>query len=274
MPCRGAWHHLRVLALKLVLAPALIAVATLAARRWGPSAAGWAASLPVVGGPVLLVVAIGHGADFAARSADAATLGLVSLAVFGAAYAHLCFRLPWWLALPAGWLVFAAATALLWPVHLPSGAALLTALAAFVVLHHLLGPQPVAVAGRGRLPLDLPLRMTAGALMVIALSAASAALGPHLTGLLTPFPVIASVLAAFTHAVDGPAAVRRYVDALIRGLPSFAAFTTTVGWLAVPAGVATAFAVGTVVAAGSHTVLIARPWRILAGPRAASTPAE
>ena len=263
-----------MLALKLVLAPGLIALATLAARRWGPAAAGWAASLPVVGGPVLLVVALSHGAHFAARSATAATLGLVSLAVFGAAYAQLSARLPWWATLPAAWAAFAVATGVLWPVHLGSVVALLVAIAGFALVRQLLGAEPAVVPSRRRLPLDLPLRMTAGALMVLGLSAASAALGPHLTGLLTPFPVIASVLAAFTHAVDGSAAVRRYADALICGLPSFALFTTAISLLAVPAGVAVAFVVGTVAAALSHALLISRPWRLLGVPRAVSTPAD
>ena len=263
-----------MLALKLVLAPGLIALATLAARRWGPAAAGWAASLPVVGGPVLLVVALSHGAHFAAKSATAATLGLMSLAVFGVAYAQLSVRLPWWLSLPGAWAAFAASTGLLWPVRLPAAAALLVALAGFALVGRLLGPEPAPATSGRRLPLDLPLRMTAGALMVLGLSAASAALGAHLTGLLTPFPVIASVLAAFTHAVDGSAAVRRYADALIRGLPSFALFTTAVSLLAVPAGVAAAFVVGTAAAAVSHVVLISRPWRVLGALRPLSTPAD
>ena len=261
-----------MLALKLVLAPALIAIATLAARRWGARAAGWAASLPVVGGPVLLVVALSHGAHFAAKSATAATLGLASLAVFGFAYVQLAAHWPWWFALPGGWVAFTATTVLLWPVRLPAAAAVAVALATFLVTHRLLGEETTAVPPRRRLPFDLPLRMTAGACMVLALSAASAALGPHLTGLLTPFPVIASVLAAFTHGVEGTAAVRRYADALTRGLPSFAAFTTAVALLAVPAGVAAAFIVGSLAAVVSHTILITRPWRFLSGLRPASTP--
>lgn len=263
-----------MLALKLILAPALIALASLAARRWGPAAAGWAASLPVVGGPVLLVVALTHSRRFAAHSATAATLGLISLAVFAVAYAQLSGRWSWWAALPGGWAAFLVSTAALWPVRLPALVAAAVAVAAFGVLHRLLGPDSVPLRDRRRLPFDLPLRMTAGALMVLVLSAASSALGARLTGLFTPFPVIASVLAAFTHVVDGSAAVRRYADALIRGLPSFAAFTTAVGVLAVPAGIAVAFVVGSVAAAASHAVLITRPWRGPANLRAASTPAD
>lgn len=264
-----------MLALKLGLAPALIGLATLAARRWGPAAAGWAASLPVVGGPVLLVVALQHGRAFAAHAATSATIGLLSLALFGAGYARLASAgRPWWLALPGGWAVYAAVTALLVPVHLPLAAAFGLVVTGCLLVHRLLGSDRAVVAPGRRLPLDLPLRMVAGAVMVVALSAASDALGSRLTGLLTPFPVIASVLAAFTHATDGAGAVRRYADALVRGLPSFAAFTTTVAVSVRDLGTAASFAIASVLALASHAILITRPWRSLGLARPASTTAD
>jgi hypothetical protein len=258
---RTACHHLRVLALalKLVLAPALIGVATIAARRWGPAAAGWAASLPVVGGPLLLVIALEHSPEFTARAAAAATAGLVSLAVFGVTYVRFARAdVPWWGSLPAGWVAFGVSTAAVWAVDVPVGIGVAAVIACSASLRRLLGPAHPTVPTRRRLPLDLPLRMTAGAAMVVALSAVSPALGPRLTGLLAPFPVIASVLAAFTHSVDGIGAVGRYADALVRGLPSFAAFTAAVAWLVRPEGTAIAFAVASLAALGSHVILITR----------------
>jgi hypothetical protein len=253
-----------VLALKLVLAPALIGLATLAARRWGPAAAGWAASLPVVGGPVLLVVALDHGRDFGARAAAAATVGLVSLVVFAAVYERLASTgVAWWAALPCGWLAFLTSTLLLSLVTVPVVAAVLAVIAAGAVVRRPAGPPSASPGSGRRLPGDLAVRMVAGAALVVVLSAASAALGARLTGLLTPFPVIASVLAAFTHAVDGAAAVRRYADALVRGLPSFAAFTAVVGWSIRDLGVAGAFSLATLTAVLSHVTLITRPWRRL-----------
>lgn len=250
-----------MLALKLVLAPALIGVATLAARRWGPAAAGWAASLPVVGGPLLLVIALEHHRAYTAHAATAATVGLVSLAVFGVAYVRLARAgLPWWGALVTAWTAFAASTTVLWMVGAPLAIGVVGVVAGSALVAPLVGGnEEQALAGR-RMPFDLPLRMAAGAVMVVVLSAASSALGAALTGLLAPFPVIASVLAAFTHASGGVAAVRSYAVALVRGLPSFAAFTTTVAWLVRPEGVAAAFAVATVAALCSHLVLITRPW--------------
>lgn len=223
---------------------------------------------------MLLVVALQHGRAFAAHAATTATVGLLSLAMFGAAYVRLAGAgCPWWLALPGGWLAFAAATTLLLPVHLPVAAAFAAVVAGCLLVHRFLGSESGTAALRRRLPLDLPLRMVAGAVMVVSLSAASAALGPRLTGLLTPFPVIASVLAAFTHATEGAGAVRRYADALVRGLPSFAAFTTTIALSVRHLGTAASFAIASVVALASHAVLITRPWRTL-GSAPVSTPAE
>lgn len=53
--------HVRILIIKVVLAPALIGVASWVSRRWGASAGGWFAALPLTSGPVVLVLAA-HGA--------------------------------------------------------------------------------------------------------------------------------------------------------------------------------------------------------------------
>ena len=56
-------------ALKLLLAPLLILLATLAGRRWGPAVGGWLAGLPLTSGPVSLILALEQGPEFAARAA-------------------------------------------------------------------------------------------------------------------------------------------------------------------------------------------------------------
>lgn len=251
-----------MLAVKLLLAPGLIGLATLGARRWGPSAAGWLASLPLVAGPILLVVTLDQGTAFGARAAVAATAAQAALACFVGAYALVATAgRPWWVALPAGFAAFAAATAVLALGELPLLAAVLLSVSASQGLRLVLGPAPAALPSGRRLPADLLVRMAAGALLVLLVSAVADALGPHLTGLLTPFPSIASVLAAFTHGVDGAPAVRRYADALLRGLPSFALFTAVIALTLADWGTATAFAAGSAAALLSHALLIRRTRR-------------
>lgn len=112
------------LALKLVLTPALIAAASLAGRRWGPSVSGWFVALPFTSGPVAFFLALAHGTAYAATAATGTLSGTFSEGAFCLAYAwlavHLCSRRgPWLAAVAAGALAFAAATGLLASFPLP-----------------------------------------------------------------------------------------------------------------------------------------------------------
>src|SRR3954470_11107429 len=106
-----------LLALKLTLAPGLVAATTLAGRRWGPRLAGWLGGLPVVVGPILFALAVERGDGFAADAAQGSLLGLLSLNAFVLAYAWAARRVGWAGALVFGWGAFAAATVVLDPVR-------------------------------------------------------------------------------------------------------------------------------------------------------------
>ncbi len=58
-----------LLALKLLLSPALVGAASAAGRRFAPRVAGLAAALPIVAGPVLLFYALEQGTAFGAAAA-------------------------------------------------------------------------------------------------------------------------------------------------------------------------------------------------------------
>src|SRR3954468_2789753 len=58
--------------IEVVLAPALVGAATLAARRWGERTGGLVSAFPAIVGPGLLVTALEHGAAFAGRAASGA----------------------------------------------------------------------------------------------------------------------------------------------------------------------------------------------------------
>jgi len=225
-----AGHHLRVatLAVKVLLAPIFVVGASLAARRFGPRVGGLVAGLPVVAGPILLVYALTHGRIFAADAAAGTLLGLVSLTAFVVVYSRLAGRSPWLVSLLGGWSAFAAATLLFSALAIPVGAALALAGAGFVVGLWLL-PDPRALRSPTGAPpsWDLPLRAICALLLVLALTAASGWLGSRLSGLLAPFPVIASVLATFTHAQRGADEFLRLARGLISGFFAFALFCFT-----------------------------------------------
>src|SRR3954453_19438422 len=88
--------------IEVVLAPALVGAATLAARRWGEQTGGLVSAFPAIVGPVPLVTALHHGAGFAARSPSGTLPGLVALSAFTLAYARASRRLRWPASLAAG----------------------------------------------------------------------------------------------------------------------------------------------------------------------------
>ena len=164
-------------------------------------------------GPILLAYALAHGSGFAADAAAGTLLGLVSLIAFVVVYA----RLP---------------AALLGRQHDRRLAGLRDG---HRVLQRAERPCPAAsrshsppwqqgsrrpraaapgAAHEQRAAWDLPLRAACALLLVLTLTAIAGWLGPQLSGLLAPFPIIATVLATFTHAQRGVDETLR----LLRGL--------------------------------------------------------
>jgi uncharacterized membrane protein (GlpM family) len=88
---------------------------------------------------------------------------------------------------------------------------------------------------------DLPARMALATGFVVLLTGIAPALGPHLTGLLAPFPVYAIILTVFAQRQQGHAAAVRVLRGLLLGLFSFAAFFVTLALLLERVGIAPAF---------------------------------
>ena len=208
-----------VLALKLLLAPAFVVATSVVVRRRGSFVGGLVGGLPVVAGPILIVLAVVHGRRFGHDAANAALLGMLSLTAFAVVYARLAARSPWPVALVAGWLAFGAFTAALAVAtdRPPPLAGLLVAFAGFGAGLVLLPATKAAGGEEVHPPWDLPMRALAAAVMVVAITGLSSSLGSELSGLIAPFPVITSVLAAFTHAQRGPAETARLLRGMLGG---------------------------------------------------------
>jgi hypothetical protein len=250
------------LAIKLLLAPCFVVGASLTARRHGPRVGGLVGALPVVAGPILLVYALSHGRAFAAHAAAGTLLGLISLTAFVVVYARLAGRVAWPVGLLAGWLAFALATLLFSALSIPTGVALALACAAFALGLALL-PQPGTEAAPNLEPplWDLPLRAVCALALVLALTAIAGWLGPQLSGLLAPFPIIASVLATFTHTQRGVDETLRMLRGLLSGFVAFALFCFALA-LALPSiATAGAFALATAVSLAAQSVLLRQALR-------------
>lgn len=214
-----------VLALKLLLAPLLVVGSSLAGRRWGPQVAGVLVVLPVVAGPILLILYLDHGSHFAAEAARAATLGIVPLALFALIFGFLSRRHGWLLTLGVSWVAVLLADLALAQVDVPAGLALVLAVLALHGANALLRRMNQPTSARVRAPWwDLPARAVATALLVLLVTGVAASVGPALTGVLTPFPIALSVVCAFTTALAGHAGVLALLRGIVPGLDGFALF--------------------------------------------------
>ena len=81
------------LLLKLVLTPLLIGGATPSRVAGCPLVGGWIIALPLTSGPVLLFLALDHGAAFASAASVGSLAGLAAIAAFCVGYAFRAERL-------------------------------------------------------------------------------------------------------------------------------------------------------------------------------------
>jgi hypothetical protein len=213
------------LVLKVALAPLLVVGVTLAARRWGPRMGGMLIALPVVAGPILLVITLENGEVFGARAARGALLGVAALSAFCVAFAAAApTHTRWPAVLLIGWAAYAGVAACGSQWDAPPLAGLATALAALLLARAFLNRTDHSDTLSPPPPWDLYARAGSTATLVIVLTTAAGALGPAVSGVLTPFPIAASVLAAFTLAHDGPAASLAMLRGFVTALPGFAVF--------------------------------------------------
>ena len=273
MPGSRAGHNRPVLvfAVKALLAPTFVVGASLAARRFGPWIGGVVGGLPVVAGPILLAYALVHGRSFAAQAATGTLLGLLSLTAFVVVYGRLARRFPWFVCMLSGWVAFALVTVVLDGVAVVPGAALVLVCVGFAVGLLLLPGRQVPAAGDAVAVTppawDLPVRAGCALALVLALTTAAGWLGPQLSGLLAPFPVITTVLATFTHSQRGSAEAIRLLRGMLSGFVAFALFCFVLTVSLGCATVAAAFALATLAALAAQALMLTRARRRTAAVR-------
>lgn len=231
-----------MLLLKLLLTPLIILIVTLIGRRWGTLVSGLLVGLPLTSAPVAFFLALEQGTTFASHAALGTMTGTISVAAFCLAYSWLSLRLPWPICLLIGWGVFFASTFLLEQLALPLLLSFLIALLVPAIVLPCLPrdgrPGPVATPPHW----EIAARMVVATLFVLILTESATLLGPRLSGLLTPFPLFASIVGAFTHAFSGAPAARRVLRGVVAGSFAFAVFFLIVTGLIEKAGIAATFA--------------------------------
>jgi hypothetical protein len=220
-----------LLAFKLILAPLLIAMATLVGRRWGHGVSGWIAALPLTSGPVSLIFALQYGTPFAAQAAVGTLAGLISVSAFCLVYCHLARWNHWAVCITMAVVAFFVVTFLLNSFALTLVVVFIAVLSVLTLTIRLT-PKPNTDLARLTPPKwDLPARMFTAVVFILVVTYAAEGLGPQLSGLITPFPIFASILAVFAHSHLGANASILSLRGILNGLYGFATFFLIVGAL-------------------------------------------
>jgi hypothetical protein len=228
-----------VLILKLVLVPALIGLITVAGHRWGPAVAGWLSALPVVAGPILFFIAMERGSAFAASAAVGTLSAVLAILAFGIGYSRAAMRCSWPVSLGIGFVCYFGAVAgvTYWSPPLQF---CLPAVALALVVAPRFYPSPPPAPAAGAVPAnDIILRMAAGALLVLLVTHFAARMGPGLSGVFAMFPVMGSVVVAFSHRHSGPAFAIHLLRGMVLGYYAFGTFCVVLA-MALPSINATA----------------------------------
>jgi hypothetical protein len=244
----GIEPPLTLFLLKLIIVPVLLGLISLAGRRWGPGVAGWLAGFPVLTGPILVFLAVERGDAFAAQAAIGSLAAVSAATSFNLVYARVCQRAAWPLSVLAGlsaWLLVAAV--------LQQAASSVWISLAFALGALLLAPRLFPRVGLPQQFRPLPrselfLRMAAAAVLTVLVTGVAATIGPAWSGLFAVFPLIALVLATFSHSANGPAFVIPLFRGMVAGHYSFSVFCLAVALLLGAHGAAVAFTVATALA--------------------------
>jgi hypothetical protein len=218
-----------VLTLKLILSPLLIALVSLAGRKWGSTVSGWFLGFPLTSGPISIVMALQHGPEFAAASAAGLLGGQAAVCVFCLVYGYTELRFNWMVSALAGIMAFFTAIFVLnlLPLTLPLAFGIILAT---VVIVFLLLPRSGGEIKELVLPAwDLPLRMVLAGVFVYMVTGFAAALGPQLSGLVAPFPVFGLIMSIFTHKQNGSAAALNHFRSYVSSSAGYAVFFLIVG---------------------------------------------
>ncbi|PQA60330.1 hypothetical protein [Siphonobacter curvatus] len=219
------------LLLKLILMPSLIGGVTLAARRWGNVVGGWLGGFPWIAGPISIFLALEQSKGFAAQSAAGSLLGCFSTYAFAWLYAKGAARLHWF-PLLMGCYAMIFVSLYLGQFYTGSIHVLFVALLLFIALVYWKFPRPAVPTHIPPPPrFDLPLRMLVATVFVAGITQLAAWTGPVWSGLLTPFPIMTTCLAVFTHIQQGPAQCARILRGMVSSGFGFAAFLYGVGLL-------------------------------------------
>ena len=248
-----------LIVIKIIAVPLLLWLVSLVVRRWGEFAGALVSGLPLVSGPVSLIITLEQGVEFASGMAYSALPGICACIFFGVIYSWLACRFRWQVTLLLTLVFYFGFAALLcmMPRSLPlfSVLALAAPLIGLRILpkprsHHLKGwKAPTSHKGPPWM------QMGVGMAAMIGETEGAAWLGPQWSGILIFFPVISGVVELFAHIENGSEAVIRVFRGNFTGFTGATAFALTVAWCVTSLPVWLTYSLATGAAMGSSALV-------------------
>jgi hypothetical protein len=244
-----------LLAFKLVFAPIVVAIATWLSRRLGIKVGGWIVALPLISGPISIFFVLQHGPDFAAQAAIGTLAGSASTCLFCLVYGLSARRGSWPLSLSLALLTFIASTLVLKWLNLGVWPTLIVVVTVYGLARYFM-PKPLAATVKTAPPWwDIPLRMVLAAAFILIITGLSSNLGPELSGLLSPIPLLITLLTVFAHHFQGSDGAIRTLRGTLTGTLAFALFFLMVTLTVTQWPLVVTYLVASVVSVTANTVM-------------------
>ena len=219
-----------LLILRFTLAPLTIFIATVVQRRFGHRSGGRVVGLPLTTGPFLVLIALTEGAQATSIAAHGVVAGQIMVVLYCATYAHVCRRVPAWVALPTSLIVATLGVCAI--RFTPSTLVALIIVLSTIAIALATWPQPVGDLAHQPEPLawELPLRMLMSGILVGTLTIISRLVSPYLAGLLSTLPVVLSVLGPSTQIRAGVDATSELLRGTVRSMAGTLMFAAVISW--------------------------------------------
>jgi len=208
-----------LLGLKLFLAPFFVWIISLLQGRYNARLGGLFLGLPLTTGPFLLIIGLQEGRSFAKTAAHGVLVGQLSLIVFCFVYALAAKSLNWKRSIFIATIAVWSSGYFFNPINFSN---LGVAMTLFFVWAISLGlfpkyekPTEKVVAPKW----ELPVRLITTVVLILLLTATANILGSRVSGALSTYPTIITVLGAFSHRRNGPKYLIATLHALIQALP-------------------------------------------------------
>jgi len=220
--------------LKITIMPLVILLVTWISRRWGNMVGGMIAGMPWVGGAILLFIALEQGKLFALDMLPGATVGLIAWLSFCMSYVWIGQRRSPLITLIASNII-CLGLAYIFRILTPylSQEIWIVVLYISLLVSLVLFPKITQTQERENTPIksEIGLRIAMITIFVVSLTYFANVLGPSWSGVLTPFPVITSTLAFFTHLGQGIKQTKVILLGMYTGVVGFGGFLLTLKYI-------------------------------------------